>query len=109
VITEYEICTREGCDNVVKTQGLCSMHYMARWRAEQKMLEGEFSKMNSEFDNVADYICDGFTESGEDCKEPPVRWFAHDGDVQNARALCPYHVAKTLESLRMDIRRLEWK
>jgi hypothetical protein len=106
VITEYEICTREGCDNVVKTQGLCSAHYMARYRAEQKMLEGEFSKMNSEFDNVADYLCDG--DDGT-CEETPVRWFAHDGDVSNARALCPYHVTKTLESLRMDIRRLEWK
>ena len=105
-MSEYETCLREGCDSIVKTQGLCSAHYMARWRAEQKILEEEFSRIDGEFGGIKDYICDG--EDGT-CEGTPVRWFAPKGAVEEVQALCPIHVTLTLESLRMDIRRLEWK
>ena len=58
-MSEYETCLREGCDSIVKTQGLCSAHYMARWRAEQKILEEGFSRIDGEFGGIKDYICEG--------------------------------------------------
>lgn len=97
-------CSAPGCETIAKTAGLCNTHYMARWRAQQRILEDEVATANKEQGSPEEYLCDGFKTDG--CEAAAVRWWV---TPHQTYALCESCTTKFIENFRMDIRRLELK
>jgi hypothetical protein len=97
-------CSHPGCETIAKTAGLCNTHYMARWRAQQRILEDEVATTIAEHGSPEEFYCDGFRSS--QCDKPSVRWWVRESEI---RSLCASCTTKYVEYYRMQIRRLELK
>jgi hypothetical protein len=97
-------CSQPDCETIAKTAGLCNTHYMARWRAQTRILEDEVADTIKEQGSPESFYCDGFGKS--DCDQPAVRWWVKG---PTAHSLCESCTTKYVEHYRMQIRRLELK
>jgi hypothetical protein len=105
IVVEFPLCSREGCEVIAKSDGLCNTHYMAKYRAHTRLLEEEDAKVRSLHGDPGDYMCDGGDNETE-CSRESIRWFCKGGNIENAQALCQTHIDATIDSLRLDLRRL---
>lgn len=96
-------CSIDGCETVAKTMGLCNTHYMASYREQTRVLQAEVATAFATYGAVEGYDCEG----DDECLTVPVRWWVREGDPDQTVALCAAHVTEFIESMRLDIRRLE--
>jgi hypothetical protein len=101
--TTYPACALPDCDVVAKSGGLCNAHYMARYRAQQRQIEKELlDVVASQRAGATAFLCDV-------CEEDASVWWASNGNTETPVVLCASCVEAKIESLRLDIRRLELK